>query len=162
MRILHTLLAFAVFTLPACPAPQTTGARMQEAANDLNTNMRFGRVELAMERVAPAAREEFLQHRRGWGSSVRLADYELVGARLTAESDADVTVRVAWYRPDEQDLRITTVRQRWHDEKGDWMLVGEIRLDGELGLLGEPNPPQAPREPTKHAQFPTVRIGASQ
>jgi hypothetical protein len=158
MRIAYSLTAFVVLALPACPAPQTTGARMQEAANDLNSNMRFGRIELAMEHVAPSAREEFLQHRRGWGSTVRVADYELLGAKLTAEADADVTVRIAWYRPDQQDLRVTTVRQRWHDQKGDWQLVGEMRIDGDVGLLGEPVVTESPREPV-HNQFPTVRLG---
>ena len=162
MRIVHTLLAFAVISLPACPAPQTPGARMQEAANDLNSNMRFGRIELAVERVAPTAREEFMDHRRGWGSSVRVADYELLAAKLTAEADADVTLRVAWYRPDEQDLRTTTVRQHWRDQKGDWQLVGETRIDGDVGLLNEPVTASTPREPTRHAQFPTIRIGSSE
>jgi len=159
MRATYTLLAFAVLSLPACPAPQTAGARMQEEASELNTNTRFGRMELAMERVAPSEREEFLQHRRFWGGAVRIADYELVGAKLTADEDADVTIRVAWYRADEQELRSTTVRQRWHDHKGDWLLVGESRLEGAPGLLGEQVVSDAPPAPRVHSQFPTIRIG---
>ena len=162
MRIVYTLLAFAVIALPACPAPQTAGARMQEAANDLNTNMRFGRIELAVERVAPAERETFMEHRRGWGSNVRIADYEMMAAKLTADSDADVTLRVAWYRPDEQDLRTTTVKQHWRDQKGDWQLVSEARIDGDVGLLGEPRPAPDPQDAPRHAQFPTIRIGGSE
>src|SRR5258706_5883318 len=77
MRVTYTLLALAVLWLPACPAPQTPGARMQEAATDLNTHTRFGRMELAMEHVAPTEREEFLQHRRAWGGIGRIADYEM-------------------------------------------------------------------------------------
>ena len=161
MRTAYSLLAFAVLTLAGCPAPQTTGARMQDAASELNTNTRFGRMELAIERVAPTAREEFVQHRRMWGGAVRIADYEMVGAKLTAEEDADVTLRVAWYRADEQELKSTTVRQKWHDHKGDWLLVSESRIDGEPGLLGEQTVTDVPREPRGHAQFPTVRIGGS-
>jgi hypothetical protein len=163
MRPLHATKVIAAATLlTACPAPPTTGARIQEAASDLNTHSRFGRMELAMERVAPTMRDEFLQHRRAWGGEVRLADYELTGARLTAAEDADVTIKYSWYRPAEGDLRVTTVRQRWHDNKGEWQLVGEVRVDGDVGLLGERIDTEAPREPKAHAQFPTVRIGGAQ
>jgi hypothetical protein len=53
---------------------------------------------------------------------------------------------------------VTTVRQRWHDHKGDWLLVGEARVDGDAGLLGDRVVTERPREPG-HAQFPTVRLG---
>jgi hypothetical protein len=64
---------------------------------------------------------------------------------------------VAWYRIDQGDLRQTTLRQSWHDEKGEWRLVDEASADGDLGLLGEPVQ-DAPSRP-KNAQFPTVRLG---
>ena len=70
-------------------------------------------------------------------------------------------VKVSWFRPDEGDLRLTTLRQKWHDYSGDWKLTHEERIDGDLGLIGETIPgSDKPREPTQHAQFPTIRIGA--
>jgi hypothetical protein len=146
-----------------CPGPQTPGARMQEAAAELNTQARFGRLEVAVELVAPAMKDAFLAHRRGWGDAVRIADYEMLGARITTESNADVTLKISWYRPDQQELRVTTLRQHWQDARGTWQLVDEKRADGDVGLIGEPAPPPptgGPLEPRRRTEFPTVRIGA--
>jgi hypothetical protein len=91
---------------------------------------------------------------------VRVADYEMLGLRMKGESDAEVFVKIAWYRIDEGDLRVTTIKQKWHDFKGGFKLVDESREGGDLGLLGEhvAAPPPAPK---KNAQFPTIRLGAA-
>ena len=130
---------------------------MQESATELNLNTRFGRMEMAMEHVAVKEREEFIRRHKGWGGHVRIADTEIAGLRLTAKEDAEVSVRIAWYSQDEQELHLTTVRQKWHDHKGDWLLVGEERLDGDVGLIGETVLPVTPTH-RENAQFPTVRL----
>jgi hypothetical protein len=152
-------LFLAPIALAACFG-QTGPAKMQEAAIELNVNARFGRMELASERVAPKGRQDFFGHRQGWGGRVRVADTEVSGLKMTGDEDAEVTVRVAWFRPDEGELHVTVLRQAWHDFKGDWKVVSEQRTDGDIGLLGERvvAAPDAPRERT-NAQFPTVRIG---
>jgi hypothetical protein len=146
-----------VAALFGCPTPPTAMARAQVAAQEFNVDSRFGRSELALDRVAGSARDEFAMQHRGWGTSVRIAEVEVSGLRPRGERDADVIVRVAWYRPNEQELRTTTLKQNWCDQGG-WKLVGEQRLDGDIGLLGEPivyeRPPDAPAP-----QFKTVRLG---
>jgi hypothetical protein len=137
---------------------QSGAARAQEAASELNVNMRFGRMELAAERVAPDAREAFLARRKAWGSNVRVADYELAGFAMKGDADAEMLVKVAWYRVDQGDLRTTTLKQKWHDFKGEWRLVHETRADGDVGLMGEPSP-AAPAAAPRKAQFPTIRLG---
>jgi hypothetical protein len=140
---------------------QSSASRAQEAAQEFNLNTRFGRNELVMERVAAKVREEFGQHHRGWGSSIRIADSELGGLHMASDSDAEVSVRVAWYRPDEEDLHVTQLRQKWHDQKGVFVLVAEERIDGDVGLLGERIVQQAPDTPPRaSARLPTIRIGA--
>jgi hypothetical protein len=144
--------------LGACPAPPTALARAQQAAQEFNQDARFGRSEMMMEHVAPSARDDFAAHHRAWGTNVRVADLELAGIRPHGDHELEVIVRVAWYRPQEQELRTTTLEQRWRDNEG-WQLFEEQRLDGDVGLLGErvvyevPNPARLP------AQFPTVRLG---
>jgi hypothetical protein len=166
MRFVH---AAAVASLSAvlfgCPVHQSPPARAQEAATELNVNTRFGRMELATERVAPDAQAAFLERRRAWGANIRVADYELASFHMFGDSDAEMLVRVAWYRVDQGDLRTTTLKQKWHDFRGDWKLVDEARSDGDVGLIGEATPPvvtqavgvgSAPRS----ARFPTIRLGA--
>ena len=133
---------------------------MQEAAQELNVNARFGRMEMAAEHVAPTAKEQFFERRKAWGNRVRVADYEVAGMRLSkGQEDAEMYVKIAWYRVDEGDLHQTTVRQKWHDFKGAWKLVEETRIDGDVGLLGEAIVPVAPPTGPRHAQFPTIRLG---
>ena len=156
-----------VLTLPlllaACFTQPTGSARVQEAAAEMNLNTRFGRMEMAAERVSNKGRAEFARHRDGWGGKIRIADTELAGLKLNGkeEMDAEVTVKVAWYRADEGELRVTTVRQDWHDYKGDWKLDAEQRVDGDVGLLGEKMMIDAKSPRRENAQFPTVRIGSN-
>ncbi len=153
-----TMLVALLATAAAC-APPGSLASAQEAAQELNLNARFGRTEIAMDRVALDARDEFSAHHQGWGTTVRVADVELAGMQMHTEHDVDVLVHVSWYRPEEQELRNTTLKQAWRDQKG-WQLVAEKRVDGDVGLLGEPVVFEAPAEVRAPAQFPTVRLGA--
>jgi len=161
--IMRRALYFAVAaaSLLGCPMPPTNAARMQEAAQDLNMNARFGRMEMAIESVEPKERDAFVKRHKSWGSGVRIADTELAGAHLKSDTEAEVTVRVAWYRPTEQELRVTSVKQRWKNLKDrGWTLVGEERLDGDPGLIGDPVPEGPAPAPHQDAHFPTIRLGA--
>ncbi|HEY8041770.1 MAG TPA: hypothetical protein VIF15_18325 [Polyangiaceae bacterium] len=144
--------------LAGCPAPPNGLARAQQTAQEYNLDARFGRTELAMAHVDPAVRDEFALHHRAWGTGVRVADVELAGMKAQGEHDVDVFVRVAWYRPEQEELRTTTLQQRWHDKDG-WQLMSEKRLDGDVGLLGEAVVFETPSAPRAPAQFPTIRLG---
>ena len=78
--------------------------------------------------------------------------------RPVTDEQAEVFVKVAWFRPEENEVRVTTIVQKWKDDRGSWLLVGEERLDGDVGLLGEERP-IAPAAVRRNAQFPTIRIG---
>ena len=146
--------------LAACFSQTTGVARVQEAASEMNLNTRFGRMEIAGERVSTKGRVEFARHRENWGGKVRVADAEITGMHILGkeELEAEVTVKVAWYRADEGELRTTTLRQNWHDYKGDWKLDAEQRVDGDIGLIGEKLTIDAKSPPREHAQFPTIRL----
>jgi hypothetical protein len=158
-KAMRRTFAFVVAALAAgCALPPGPLASAQEAAQELNLDARFGRSEIAMDHVAPDARAAFAAHHHGWGTTVRVADVELAGMRAHGERSVDILVRVAWYRPEEQELRLTTLKQGWRNENG-WQLVAEQCVDGDVGLLGEPVVYQAPDAARAPAQFPTVRLG---
>lgn len=165
MRTRHAFVLAASVSLLAAGcglAGQTKPARAQEAALELNLNARFGRMEMAAERIEPKARDKFFERRKAWGGSVRVADYDLTSMKILGEDDAESYVKIAWYRANEGDLRVTTLKQKWHsDVKGDWRLTDEMRVDGDLGLLGEP-PAPAPAAPAapRRSQFPTIYLGS--
>lgn len=153
------------FALPlmliGCLGQPVGAAKAQETAHEFNLNSRFGRMEMAAEQIHPDVREKILQHRAAWGSRVHLADVEMVGLRPRDKDnqEVDVSVRIAWYRPSEGELKSTVLKQLWRNTKGDYRLVEEQRSDGDSGLLGEPTVVQAPSNaeapPTR---FPTVRL----
>ncbi len=158
-KLVVALLAWSgALVLGGCPAPPTALARAQQAAQEFNQDVRFGRSELMMEHIAPAARDDFTAHHRAWGTGVRLADLELAGIRPRGDHELHVIVRIAWYRPEEQELRTTTLEQEWSDKNG-WQLVAEKRLDGDIGLLGEQVVYEVPGASKPPAQFPTVHLG---
>jgi hypothetical protein len=159
MRLVLAVSLLAASTMACGLVGQSKPAMAQEAALELNLNARFGRMELAAERVSPKARDQFFDRRRAWGGSVRIADYDMTGLKM--KGDAETCVKIAWYRANEGDLRVTTLKQKWHsDAKGDWKLTEEQRLDGDLGLLGEPPVPvTAVTEAPRRSQFPTIYLG---
>lgn len=123
--------------LAGCFAPPSSTQRLADAAVDMNAATRFGRMDLALEHVGAAAREEFARRHAVWGGKVRVVDLEMGGFKLVTKDEAEVLVNVAWLRPDEATMRVTQIAQRWRDEKGRWQLASEERRDGDLGLLGE-------------------------
>jgi hypothetical protein len=156
------LAAAAAIFCAGCPMPPTVGAKTQEVAQDLNMNARFGRMELAIESIAPKEREAWAESHRHWGGQIRIADAEVAGLKVTKDGKddaAEVLVKVAWYRPDENELRSTTLKQRYRDVNGEMKLVAESRVDGDLGLLGEKVSPLPETGPAKPTSFPTIRIG---
>jgi hypothetical protein len=158
MRFISTsALAFVAIATAACPAMPTPIAAVQQSAQDLSVDARFGRMELAMEKVATAERDEFAAHHRAWGSQIRIADIELVGTRRKSADEIRVLLHVSWYRPEENELKQTTIEQIWSNTNG-WLLSQEKLADGDIGLLGEPVD-RAPRaEASAPARFPTVRL----
>ncbi|MET0595416.1 MAG: hypothetical protein ABW133_22145 [Polyangiaceae bacterium] len=155
---ISTLLgALGVFTaLGGCMAPMSPVQRMQDAANDLTTATRFGRVDMALERVSHAGRDEFLRKHAGWGNSVRIADCDLSSLRLTDKDHATVVLTVSWQRIDESELRGTQITQKWKDHSGRWLLESEERLAGDFGLLGEAT--TVVHAPPTRTQFESIVI----
>jgi hypothetical protein len=146
--------------LAGCGAIPPGGiARAQQSAQEFNMDARFGRSEFVLERVAPAAREEYALHHRAWGTDVHIADVEMAGMRAKDEHEVKVLVRVSWYRGDQQELRGTTLEQVWRDKLIDWELASEKRVDGDVGLLGEAIVYAEPEGPRKPSRFPTIRLG---
>ncbi len=157
--VMRSAIAVTVAAMvAACAPPPGPLASAQEAAQELNLDARFGRSEIAMDHVAPDARAAFATHHHGWGTTVRVADVELAGMRAHGDHDVDILVHVAWYRPEEQELRQTTLKQGWRNQNG-WQLVAEQCVEGDVGLLGEPVVYQAPEGARVPNQFPTVRLG---
>jgi hypothetical protein len=157
---MRAVLLLVVGVLTGCFTASAGAARAQEAANEFNLQTRFGRMELATEKLAPSSREELLKHRIGWGTRIRIADVETAGIRMLGKegTEAEVAVKVSWFRPDEGELRTTVLKQKWRDYQGDWRLFTEERADGDIGLVGEAITREVERTEARPSQFPTIKL----
>ena len=155
----RSLSLLAALALAGCLGNSTPAGRVQEAAQDLNTAARFGRMDIAMDRVGKELREEFAKHHAAWGGQVRVMEAEFAGLNMKDKENAVLYVQVTWQKLTESDLRTTTLVQTWKDERGTWRLQKEERTSGDYGLLGESTPPSAAKQMApQNAQFQTVYI----
>lgn len=156
-RLRVSVLALVAVSAFGCLGGQTRVGKLQEAAQNMNTATRFGRMDIATEHVADKEMNEFARRHANWGGAVRVADLEYRGMRFVHEKKAIVSVAVAWQRMDEQELRVTELAQVWDYDQGKWKLVDETRTAGDVGLLGEPTVYMRP-ERREDAHFPSVTI----
>lgn len=126
-------------------AGQSKMGKLQQAASDLNTATRFGRMDVASELVAPKDLQPFAIRHAAWGNAVRIVDLEHQSIQLAGENEAVVHVVVGWQHPDDAILRVTQLAQRWSFDRGGWRLNGEQRVAGDVGLIGEPVEQVAPK-----------------
>jgi hypothetical protein len=145
-----------LLVLGGCLAPPPASQRATDAARELNLAARFGRMDLAVGRTAPGARQQFISRRTEWGRSLRVVDVELAGLAMDEASKAVVYVDVAWVRNNEDELRSTRLAQTWQDQDHGWLLVREQRVSGDVGLFGEHVP--IVRQPLRDVHFPSKTI----
>lgn len=156
MRKLCSLVAVLMAGFGAgCMTPPTPAERVTDAAMNLNVAARFNQLDVAVAHASKATREDFMRRHAAWGQSLRIVDVEMASLSLPESDRAIVLVDYAWIRNTEGTMRATRVEQTWKDDAG-WHLVREKRIAGDLGLLGEPVPEAAPRQPDK--QFATRTI----
>lgn len=156
---MRKLLASFSLVAIGCMMPPQGAALVQQTAQQFNFDTRFGRMEMAVEQIAPKYSSDFAKKHRFWGSSIHVTDAETTGMKMKGPQDADVGVRIGWYRIDEGDLHTTLVKQHWHLYPSGWLLDAEDRTDGDIGALGENVKIVAPDGPVRSAQFPTIRLG---
>ena len=144
--------------LTGCLGPASTPrSKLDDAVQETNVAIRFGRNDIALEHVALADRDAFVKRHRLWGNEIRIVDLEFAGVDKIEQKTATLFVMFTWYRPTEGTMRATKVKQTWKTAGGPWYLADEERAEGDVGLLGEPPvvvlKPAAPK-----AQFETTVI----
>ncbi len=162
MRILQ--IGLLVINLAACGSALNSTALAREAALDFNVALRFGRTEVAAERVVPAERAQFLKTHHRWGRTIQIADWDLIDIKFLPGDKAEVTVQIGWHRVGESDMRSSLIKQSWRANGTTWQFVREACTEGDATLLDAEDPPQSDVETrrAKVVQFPTKRLGATQ
>lgn len=148
-------LAPVVLVLAGCIAPPGPVERLNNAAYELNSATRFGRMDVAVAHVAPAVQDDFLQRHGAWHRELRIVDVELSGLRLVTPETAEVRLAVSWHRPADTIMRTSLIAQKWTRRDGDWMLAEELRVGGDDGLFPAPDLEAAPLDPRPLGQITT-------
>jgi hypothetical protein len=126
---LEVLLAAALLSA-ACGAegPQD---KLRHSAFLFNDGLRWGRYQEVLPRIAPEAREHFMELHAEWGDKIQISDIEPVQYVFSEDGKrADVTVQFTWYRVDELVVRSTRTVQRWEQRDGEWTMIGEEHVAG--------------------------------
>ncbi len=163
-RRLAASIATVSFLAMGCGGQHTSLSRAQESATELNTNARFGRLQLASEYVSPKEKKGFFERHASWGNHIRVLDTEMLAMDVVpdgpkSEKKGDtvvVTVKVAWTFMDDQDLRVSLVSQKWKENGEAWHMIKEERVEGDPGLFGDKVIVVSPEQHSK--QFATIHI----
>jgi hypothetical protein len=132
--------ALVVLSLPffaACVFQRFAPTQLlRDEVEALVDESRWGRVDLASERVTSSYRGEFLSSRRDWGRDVRIADAELTNLVLAEDMNtASATIEVTWYDQRTMEVSGTVLSQRWVRDDERYMLEGETVVSGDDALL---------------------------
>lgn len=132
-RLLAVVLAVA--TQGCLALPPTSAERLNQAAFQLNSATRFGRMDVAADSVATEARMEFGKRHRRWGRDIRIVDLELEGVEMISSEAAQVAIVISWHRLNDPTIEATSITQRWVQSTADWRLAEETVTNGSSGLF---------------------------
>ena len=118
-------------------SPET---RLRDSVVELNEETRWGRMDVAVKRVAPGFRDQFVMSHMRWGNDIQIADVEMLGMNANKEEgDAVSRVAIRWYDQRSMVISDTVVRQNWKQHKQTYILMSESVESGHPGLLAMPD-----------------------
>lgn len=140
MRVTPVLAFVAVFALGGCIFDSlSSSTRLTETVYSLNDETRWGRVDLASQRVAPAYRPMFIESHREWGHDVQIADTDPTNVVIAdGEDSATATITVSWYDERTMNLYSSVVAQHFVRIDSEYYLDEERVVAGEERLLTFP------------------------
>jgi len=125
MNVRMAMLVMVVAGCGAAPHGQT----LMDAVRTYNDGVRWSRFAAAASAVPARQREEFLDEREELAEDLRITDYEVVRVKEKGE-EADVQVKLTWYKDSEGTVRETWAKQAWERHGKAWRIVAEDRVRG--------------------------------
>jgi hypothetical protein len=125
----------------ACAAAQhaNDGDNLDETIQVYNDAVRWERFDKAAVLLPPLQRADAIDQWDERAHDLKITEWEVVEQRPRVKDDVKVHVKLSWYRPSEEVVRVTDAMQTWHKKGKGWLLVEEARLRGpEMPGLPEP------------------------
>lgn len=138
MRARH-LLPLLGLLLSGCLLQNLAPERqLQDQVYQLNDETRWGRIDLASQRVHGDYRARFLLAHRAWGHDIAIADVDPTNIQIDGEGDlARSLVTVTWYDQNTLYLDRTVITQEWQRTDNGYQLHAETIIGGNEGLLAD-------------------------
>jgi len=112
------------------------GKKLSDSVHHLNEAARWGNLGSASQLVGPMYRAHYIQTHRHWGSSIELADTDVVQVEMSPDQESAVAlVTYQWYLTSMMTLHQTVVRQHWSRFDGAYGLIEEVVVQGDARLL---------------------------
>jgi hypothetical protein len=162
MMLRSLVLSFgAALVTVGCLAPPSSAQRLTDNAIEMNTAMRFGRMDIAGDYVKQKARQTFATEHAAWGKSLRIVDLEYSGMQMKENDEAETYVTVSWQMFADPTMHETKVIQHWTTEKGKWSIDSET-TEGDVGLLAKAKKPQLAPMPMQMLKGAAAGDGAAE
>lgn len=149
-----------VLALLACACMTPTQRREDQLIQDARTwndDFRWARWDVVGQSMTPEENTLFQERRDLIGKDLVIADYEVTSVHfLPGSRAATVDVTLQWYKKNDLIVREGTLRQRWEERAGRWLMISQRRIHGDRFPL-VPEPAEAQPAEAK----PAAAAGAS-
>ena len=123
-----------------CGGPPLRGeADLSESVRQFNDGVRWERFAAAAVALPPRDRSQFVEEMDQRAADLKFTDYEVVRVDPRGAHEAQVQIKLTWYRTSEGTVHETHAVQLWEHHGKAWWMVEETRLRGaEMPGLSEP------------------------
>ncbi len=117
----------------------STEETLRDAVVGLNDEVRWDRMDLATQRVAPAYRTAFSLTHHDWHEGMQIADSEIVHVQVGEDKeDAKAFIKIRWYDLRTMLVAETTLEQKWKKHGRNFVLISEEVRAGDPRLIALP------------------------
>src|SRR5258706_16208051 len=109
------------------PKPTET---LPESVRSYNDGVRWGRFEVAAVHIPAKQRSQFVDDEDARAKDLKITDYDVIRVAYRGDREAQVQVKLEWYRTSDGTVHETHAVQTWERHDKDWLLVDESRLRG--------------------------------
>jgi len=117
----------------------STEETLRDAVVGLNDEVRWDRMDLATQRVAPTFRTAFSLTHHDWHQGMQIADSEIVHVQVGEDKeDAKAFIKIRWYDLRTMLVAETTLEQKWKKVGRTFVLIAEEVRAGDPRLIELP------------------------
>ncbi|HET7504504.1 MAG TPA: hypothetical protein VFK02_25960 [Kofleriaceae bacterium] len=161
-RVVVGALACLVLVAGCAAAQLRRENDLAESIQQFNDGVRWERFAVAATAIPPAQRAQFVDDMDQRASDLKITEYDIVKVDPRGEREAQVQIRLRWYRASEGTLHETHALQTWERHGKTWWMVDEARLRGTempgltdaLGHAESDSPPTADPAAVARTQKP--------